>query len=308
MRDEKRRKWHVDDKARILERRLQRNHFKRVAAPEVFSIANNAEGSLSFFHTLQFYVSKGYPVMLDLQGVQSITVDTLLYLLAVWDKLDAQNIKYHISGNLPSHSSAASRFKKSGFLRFVDSRSELSGGDKAEVVQIYAGEKVEPTIAGDICKFIQHVHGKNKGDTSKIYEMLVEIMTNTKHHAYGKRDKKPKWYVYAEYIPSKRDILISILDTGKGIPATLKRRIGEKLFGISDAKIIASALRGDFRTSTGLTFRGRGLPMIKKSYDDGVISDLVIVSRKGYLRFDMDEKLELTNELVGTLYIWRVKP
>ena len=117
-----------------------------------------------------------------------------------------------------------------------------------------------------------------------LYVMMIELMSNTKKHAYDVYETilDPHWYCFAEF--DKDDtIAFTFMDTGEGIPSTVQKNFPEKidLLGIkSDDKYVISALDGDFRTATKESFRGKGLPKLRSFCSEGKIHNMRIVTNK----------------------------
>lgn len=66
-----------------------------------------------------------------------------------------------------------------------------------------------------------------------------------------------------------------------------------------------SALRGENRTETNQLNRGNGLPIIYDGYLKNEIKDLVIISKRGYIKNNTEQLIPFP--LKGTLYSWRVE-
>ena len=149
--------------------------------------------------------------------------------------------------------------------------------------------------------------------TKGLYNIIMEIIINTKQHAYHRQTNLPKWYAYARY--DNNGINFSILDTGHGIPSTVKRNWAEKfsklirklpLIRRSDSKLLKSVIDGEFRTKTQATYRGKGIPMITSYSTKNYIQDLTIVSNHGFVKLNNTET-DLSSPMDGTLYSWRMK-
>ena len=109
-------------------------------------------------------------------------------------------------------------------------------------------------------------------------------MSNTVHHAYDEKGlMAPCWYLYA--INKGKSILFAFIDTGNGIPSTVKRKWIEKLpLAISDSELIYSAFLGESRTETGLYNRGHGLPALYEKVKSGRLKNFYVLSGSGSCR------------------------
>ncbi|MEL7657006.1 MAG: ATP-binding protein, partial [Bacillota bacterium] len=183
-------------------------------------------------------------------------------------------------------------------------------------IQISSGKDANGALTGEICNFVHQVSGKGVNDTKRLYSMIMELMTNTKQHAYLDKGgiMGGNWYIFAEGLENS-SVRFVFLDTGIGIPATINKKFSEKIkdlmriFGapFDESKYISSALRGEFRSETRQQNRGKGLPGIYEDSCSGLISGLVIISGSGECRILPDctiEENQLETNFNGTLYIW----
>ena len=288
-------------------------------APTDFSVFRNFNCTVAVFNSIiqkRRYCYRGDEFYLNAEAVTNIGVESLMFIIAlVTDIKKALTLKQNFKGSFPKHSPAREMFTASGFLDYVNSNNTTIN-PKTECIQITQGENVDPPIAGQSCEFVQKICGLNRVDTMPLYEMIVELMGNTRQHAYEKGQEDlsaTSWYLYAE---EKSDFIEFVfLDTGLGIPKTVRKEWYEQLtfLGINnnmDSKLLSSALNGEFRTQTKEKRRGRGLPQILRCAKSGLISELVVFSGKGSCaikandEFVLDEK---KTKMPGTLFAWQIK-
>ncbi len=280
----------------------------------MFSIRNNPDETICFLNDIKNSCSNNKAVYVDISNVQEITVDALLYLLALIDNIRFRKTHFYIQGNLPKALKAKELFIESGFLKYVNNHNIKTISANVDCMQIYDGRKAEPEIAKNLCLFAMKKLGKSRENLRSLYNIIMEIIINTKQHAYDDNETKlPKWYVYARY--NNNGVDFSILDTGSGIPATIKKDWIEKLNELiarfplikeSDSKLIKSVMNGDFRTQTGDKFRGKGIPSVVDQGNKQYIKNLTVVSNSGFIALDKEEK-DLKSRLEGTLYYWRIE-
>ena len=139
-------------------------------------------------------------------------------------------------------------------------------------------------------------------------------MSNTQEHAYnGNKKHYDNWLLFLQFYPEKSSIDFIFLDTGYGIPTTVRKqklevarqwfaKLGKTEFNESD--LVNSALNGAFRTRTKKRHRGKGLPKIYKYYNEGYINELNILSNKACIT--PDKQFDLMKEMTGTLYFWKI--
>lgn len=296
------------------QRKLSRNLFETLEAPQDFSIHSNPEESLSFFSNIETRVEYGSPVYFEMKSIEKLSIDTIMYFLAILKKIKSSRVVYGFQGSVPSNRKCRDLLESSGFLKYVTSgRTKKDLSRASEVVQITSGQKAETSIAKKICDFTISKLNLKRIEIKKLYIMIIELMTNTKHHAYDTDGKRPfpftDWYVFVRYVIEKKAIRFIFLDTGRGIPFTIKRKRFEPTkefvgLGPKHTEYINSALKGELRSRTGESFRGKGLPKIYSYHTQQYINDLTIISNRGYFaekrRGDMEEKLK------GTLFYWEL--
>ncbi len=167
-----------------------------------------------------------------------------------------------------------------------------------------------------------------------LYDVLAEALTNVRHHAFPAWkelfDSLKRWWLFSRYVaPSSKSpggLFIAIYDIGVGIQASLKHKLttGEmvldaaddfsKLVGLGDGKLLQRSLLKKAiehpRTSTGLGYRGLGLPEMK---------DFVLATKTGRLYIlsggaqysclaseGKGEVFSCPNGFIGTLILWSI--
>lgn len=289
-------------------------------APETFSFRDNCEETAAFFKDVLekrdgLSIVDTAIINIDFNLVKKLSVDALMFLIAVmYDTRNCNNKHIIFKGNFPKYNEANRIFNTSGFTNYVKTKS-------AEIqpisnnIQISNGMNSDPKLVGKICKYIHSNSNLTRINTMPLYNLISELMNNTKDHAYGEGYisdySKNSWYLFSE----KRDnkIIFVFLDTGVGIPKTVYKKWHEKIkFVTSDSYLIKTALEGAYRTETGLQNRGRGLPQILDCCQSGLIDNAYVYSGKGYCVINkrngnVIQAFETKNALFGTLFSWEVK-
>lgn len=304
------------EKSSHKKRKKQRFNLK---APKVFCIKENNEEAMEFFDLVFSTIrkcQKGESLFFDLSDIEIVAPGAIMYLIAVINntrRLQMLNIK--CSGNMPSNAQARVQFERVGFYNYVNSSKKITETKDSERIRILRGKESNVEITSSICDFVNEKCGSdNLLLTKRLYPMLVELMTNVKQHAYHKDmgTMNPNWYVYVENHIKYLEFVF--LDTGKGIPSTVRKNWTEKLIGAigldkPDAVYIAAALRGEFRSETKEGHRGKGLPEIYKASTtrESRIKELLIVSGGGLCRVERQGNITEQNieqNFEGTLFSW----
>lgn len=286
-----------------------------LCAPAYLSILDDKEQvALEYFDNAIKTIRKcviGENIYFNFEEVISISADAIMYVIALIRNYKRINIlKIRVEGNLPRDAEARKFMEDVGFYSYVSGLKETHAHSK-DRFKISQGERPDGILAGNLCDFVIEKNNKEICITKRLYPMIIELMTNTCQHAYKKDDTakmKSNWYIFAE----RTDELIHFvfLDTGLGIPATIRRTLFEKginMVGKKDASFITSALRGENRTETRQRHRGKGLPGIYQDAQNSKISNLSIISGKGKCKVlkngdIFEETLDYTFE--GTLFSW----
>ena len=304
-RKKKRKKW-LDNRSK----RIQRNKNKRIhsgsgkqgqkknnyqgketytaKAPEIFSFIENTEETIEYFVDIINQVKKGVykqRFYINASDVSHVTTDALVYILAILYSIKHNiSMRYEFKGTLPQNENAKKVFLESGFLNYVSTRRIIHPTKTDDKIQIITGKNTNSAVAKNICDFVSSRFNKNYKFTIDLYKTLIELMSNTVHHAYDEKGlMAPCWYLYA--INKGKSILFAFIDTGNGIPSTVKRKWIEKLpLAISDSELIYSAFLGESRTETGLYNRGHGLPALYEKVKSGRLKNFYVLSGSGSCR------------------------
>ena len=277
-----------------------------LTAPSVFDLRSNREEMLSFYDQLRNTIASQRKCLIRMEDVSVVTVGSMLYLVAIL-RDDAQS-KINVSGTIPRDTKCVSIIQASGFYDFVHTDRYVKVSSESKIAKIEVHKKHDTNAITELCQFSCDCLGTSLAtDAAPLYATLSELVQNTIGHAYKKTAKGGKWYVAAQYMQDDGEVEVTFLDTGEGIPNTVKRRFYEVPvipFVGKDESLILSALKGELRTSTGLSYRGKGLPEIYNYFLNGDICKLAIASGKGFI--DMSEPIHLKNEFFGTLFSFRV--
>ncbi len=240
-----------------------------------------------------------------------MSIDAIMYFLALLKKIKSSSTLYGFRGSYPANRKCRELLQASGFFRYVDAgRTQRDLNYESTVVQIQNGEHVETEIAKQVCDFTIDKLRLKRTDTKQLYDMVIELMSNTRQHAYRhKKSSYNEWYIFVQFLPEERTVRFIFLDTGEGIPATVKRKgfeVAREFVGLGprDTQFIRSALEGQFRSRTGDTYRGKGLPRVNRYCVERYINDLTIISNRGY--FGRNQNGDMARVLDGTLFYWEI--
>lgn len=288
-----------------------------VKVPECFSILENPEGTIRFFNTLRRFITSGSIskiINFDFRPAQYLTVDALMYLIAVIKNTytPSRYIK-KFQGNMPTEPRSRDLFIKSGFLNFVHSRHKRIEPDDAHV-QVFFDKSNSDTVAPKrIVDFIVNSAHVPKSKLRFLYEMLMEMETNSHEHAYSDIKNNTmgcNWLIYVE--DSGSYYRFTFLDTGVGMYKTMHREWQEFLrLWDSESSCVISAFDGVLlRSKTKLKTRGHGLPSIKSAAASKRIQRLQVITNKAFCEMSNGSCCmrgqDVSSSLQGTIYYWEI--
>lgn len=286
-------------------------------APLNFSLVSNPEETVAFFNNIiQFISTKknfGKSIFIDISQISHLTNDALMYLLALVNNLD-NNFKNRcsFSGNVPNDKKVRKLFVESGFYQFVRHQGDTHLIRNNDTVQIMSGENCNTELAKRLCNFVCEKAHIDKKKCGFLYNIIIELMSNTHRHAYpdGQNILHTRWYCFAEF-DGNQTISISFMDTGAGIPSTVRKNFLEQIDILrikGEYSYVVSALKGEFRTSTRKNNRGKGLPKIREYCLAGKIKDMHILANKADVIMQGEKYIskDLSFSFCGTLYYWDI--
>lgn len=300
----KRRKNKVYVINRPKKNRPKKNKYLHIYAPEVFSIVTNLEEVKVFIEDIKSNILKGRAVYINMDKVQNVSLDAIIYTIAFFDEIRENKIKYKINGSFPKDGKAKKLIIESGFLKYIYPDANIN--IQTDIFTIKEGFKVDSIIATEVSKYLRNKLNVDRSNTKPIRTIIIESMANTYNHAFIKGEQKVtnKWYLSAFYF--ENEVHFVFLDNGSGIAETMKKKFFFDLIK-SDAELIMSALNGtELRSQTGEKKRGKGLPKIFEKAKDINISELILMANKGLINAKNGTFEKLNVNFEGTLLSWKI--
>lgn len=193
--------------------------------------------------------------------------------------------KHNKKINIKSQGNCFSYEKKSGMLTVKDLESFQDISDK-----VYSDLTGENGYCDDICSILKEIGG-NAVEWSNSYNQ--------------------QWLI--GYYQDKDRIIINVIDLGRGILNSLFRESRLKLidfFLVHDkSDILRRAFDRKYGSLSQEINRNRGLPFIKKAFEENKIENLKVCTNEVFMDFNDSNKTILSNEKVsfeGTFYQWEV--
>jgi len=161
-------------------------------------------------------------------------------------------------------------------------------------------------VARGIRAFAQDkLNTNDKARMRNLYKMIIECMANTRNHAYTRFKGLHKWWLMASFDQRSKSVGFTFIDNGHGIPSTVRKKLLGDI-AAADHKLIASAMSGELRTSTRLSYRGKGLPSLLRSLRSGAIQDLSVLSMRGFVNCTTMQGRKTSEQFQGTMITWKM--
>lgn len=294
--------------------KLRRGRIKeiKIAAPAVFSLVDNTDETMVFFSKLELYGSKKeVTVYIDLMHVSQMTIDAVLLLISKIKKLSKC---VNIGGNEPRDEKVRRVLTQSGFYSHVSVKpAGYHSEENKGILSKHTGKRVREDICSQIIHFAtRKVYGavqKNGG----LYRALIECMANTRDHARIGLTDTEAWWVAVYFDEDSKIAQFVFLDNGVGIFKSARLRSAlqhlAKHFNIlSHNDILIDLLDNNLGSRTGLPYRGKGLPAIKRALERGQIRNLKIVTNGTRLDVSARKAKTLQKSFRGTCLTWEIHP
>lgn len=297
----KRDKPYIKDKKESIENRRK---YYSIAPPDNFSIIENREETLEFFIKFKDKIEQKKYVKLDFSNITNITIDSLMNILALLRNFKFKHMQFGVIPIPPKDKILKQFIEGSGFFNFATGKQPAFSNEIIEIRISNALDINNPNpeymkTAAEICNFVS----SDKTYTRNLYILLIELMSNTREHAYKPNSETlSNWYIFAK--KDSNSINIVFMDTGASIPVTINKRLNEQIFG-TDSHLIHSALKGECRSQTKKPNRGKGLGVLLDLEKTQYINNLKLISRKG--EYPYSKEKENFKEFHGVLVHFNIK-
>lgn len=291
-------------------RSLPLNKHFTIKVPDIFSMTENPVEMVDFLIRLKIAFRNKPGVFIDLSETKQITADAVTVLVS-YLKDGRITLRKPYVGNNPKDMRLKQQFAESGFYKYVRS-NELSYSLETGNILARHQYKVDGEIAKKLISFgTEKLFGQytKQGGT---YNVLTELMNNTRDHATGRRkhELKEKWWASAHYDNEKEKVTFTFLDNGVGIFNSRDRTARDYVFQLlkleTNIDLLKMMLSRQLPSSTKFPYRGRGIPSINANLKRQQIKNLVIISNDVFANVDTDNFFILKKSLNGTFFSWEI--
>jgi hypothetical protein len=304
----------IGGEVRASQRPVQHHRPPRsLVAPVILSLVDSPDESASFF--AKMLASKHRDLFVDLSDVRTITPDAIALLLATVKFLD-QKRKVYVSGNYPEAEFATETIRMSGFNEYLRTSMPPSANVSGAIIRqdlSLNSKQANGIFARKLVDFATSNQSDESNRSNRLrlkmaYGHLLECMGNTHQHAGNVPGEKTWWASVFRDVRRRCDCF-TFIDMGVGIFNSIELSVRLRLYnvtGLLRPRILKELLEGKIPSSTGKSYRGRGLPSIYQSAMAGKIQRLVILTNEVYADTSRDDFRNLATELRGVLLYWEV--
>lgn len=281
-------------------------------APEKLSLINYPDDLVNYLRTVKKASKFGHPILIDISHVTIMSYEIIPVLISF-----IKNKKYfydgQIHGNAPDKQDLKKIFTESGFYDFVNSKGNFKSATE-NLLHQESNFKVKPEIAGRVTDLIESALDFNitEDELEAIYNIFIELMSNTHHHADIKKYGLTKWWLFAHC--AKDEINITFIDQGIGIfkSRVVKekvKKLGLDLNVLTNLVLVDDLLDGKIqsRISIDNEIRGKGLPQIVEYSQLDVFESFYIVTNDIWINLKNRDRKKLSNNFNGTLINFTIK-
>jgi hypothetical protein len=301
----RKRRFNPQTAIKVVPLSARRKYFS-LTVPSNFSIIDNCEEVIAFLNEVKLLSTKTN-LTLDLSGVTAMSTEAIAALIALMSEI----MPYaRIQGNQPMNIEMRAKLVESGFFQHVEHAPHTAPVPTARKGMFLKerSTKVDPEIAKEIIHTgTEGLHGKAQ-KRQAAYRTLIESMNNTHNHAAARGITGIKTWWCTVYADSKRKrICYAFVDLGVGIFKSVRinrfKRFYKKLM-LDNGSILKDILEGKVESSTGIPYRGKGLPSIYRHAKAGNIKSLVIVANDVYANVEKNKYKTMRVSFGGTLLYW----
>lgn len=292
----------------------------KMPAPVIFILTDDRhrEYLIAFLRDLERNLASGMKVVIDFSPTKKLHPCGTLYLMANLDNLLAE-YPGALSCRLPKDDVVEQLFQHVGLLHKLGRTSRLAVTADNVINWHYATGSDASTSA---FKSLLVQHSEAMGGIlirSNLYDCMSEAVTNTKKHAYPNANGSlNNWWMFSQAMGD--NLHVAICDLGIGIPKSLLEKpemadFFRKLLMVgrqsSHDKTLIKIASSTNRSSTGLEYRGKGLPQmldfIKDQDDGGFRAQSGAGSYTYNASLKKDKEMTHKQSIKGTLVEWTLK-
>ena len=280
--------------------------------PTKLNFIERTDEIIDYFIVAKKWLKHSVPIMLDISHVDEMTPDSIAVLVSQITSL--RNFRAKISGNEPTDANIKKIFRESGFYKFVKSRVKYKVAE-SNLMHKESNYMVMTNIAARGTRLSLENGNYDEDQTEAIYNIFIELMSNTHHHANLTRYGITKWWLYVYSDKSTNITSICFLDLGVGIFKSIVvknyiQRIKRTLGFTHNIDLVDDLMSGNIasRIEADNEIRGKGLPQITSYSSLSIFKSFYMITNNVKVDFKQNIKYKLHNNFAGTLFYFELCP
>lgn len=295
---------------------------EHIPAPANCSFLENTEQVISFFNRLEDARARKRTTFVVLKKVEKLDYGAVSILLSIMSMFKHEKIGFN--GDFPRVDEARKLLIESGFFEYIN------GGKSKEDPKYIPGrtnqifthldKKVTPDLSLPIMAYASQTIWGEKRIDGGLHSILMELMQNTNNHASSNVPGEKHWWLSVNHEPATKKVGFAFVDHGVGVLASLGRKPPESkwngwmekvtsAFGAkSNEEFLDLLLAGKIHeTVTKKSYRGKGLPNVKRMLDLNRISALYVVTNNVFGDVVNNKYRPLGINFSGTFFYWELR-
>lgn len=287
-----------------------------IKVPTVFNYLENPLKCNYFFNQLRqrdnCNVVRGkYFFKICFQKTIDVDFAAISILKSIIEEATLSGISF--SGNLPKDNICAKKIEQYGFLNNLKYNGNIDIKSYGEHLSY---RKKSGKITIDDMKDFNNISEKaylKITNRDGFFDELITVFKEIGSNAVEWSNSKGKQWMIGFY-HDKDKIVINITDLGRGILESLHRgkrlQLIDYFFLRGSLQILERAFERKYGSLSQEVNRNKGLPFIKKTYEDNKVKNLIVSTNDIFYNFDRIDKcvtsqLESTS-FSGTFYQWEI--
>jgi len=278
-----------------------------LSAPINFSFIEYTNDVLEYLKVGRENLKNHNAIRFDVSKIEYFTPEVIPLLISHIKEISFNN-KVPIHGNAPENEKFRQIFTQSGLYNYVKSKKKYKIAEN-NLLHKEANFKVKPDIAARSVEMIIKNCNCNQEYVEPIYNIFIELMSNTHHHANLKQYGYSKWWLYVFHDETTKKISLSFLDLGVGIfksmiVRTYLKKIGRSLKLVDNVGLVSDLLSGKVQSRIDIDneIRGKGIPQIVEYSKLECFEKFLLITNDVKIDLKTDKTEKLTSNLRGTFY------
>ncbi|GEP52281.1 hypothetical protein FNO01nite_29530 [Flavobacterium noncentrifugens] len=293
----------------LQQREYAKKDYLNYEAPQKFSFINNTDEVLKYFNDISQFISRKQSVNLDIEEISELTPDTITLLMAKLNEKASR--KVGLSGNAPKNPKLKKMFTESGLYDFVNSHGKKIASSDNKLWRHSTDSLVKGEMAGlatAVCRNLFAEHGIAY-DTDSLYNLLVEAMSNTLHHAH--KVSNINWWLYYYLDKETKTLKFSFIDLGVGIFKSASfdsYRNLIKSFTPGNQILVKPFLEGKIISSreTDKAISGKGVKQIMDCAKLAEFAKFIIITNDVKIDVKTQQSEQLSDNFAGTFIYFEI--